>query len=276
MRREEHESRETGEVTPAMAMANPTLPGAALIAKLPEPVDREHFPVSKFMPFVPARMQFLGKTRSGKTFTLLSWIQNPNSGWDLTVWVAPKASLKQKQIRAVAKKMGDRFIRMEGHTRVGISPEKEAELKAVLTAAHKKGLQTLVVFDDVPFAKCHFLQNLFVAGRHQNVSACILSQRIFTGSNQERTQRLNSEYFVCFDLGSVGQIEQLAMQLDRATFREVTEAYRRCMRRSTPGKYLMIDREAMSSPDLDMRMLTYRDSALDRVFPGLADLEIED
>ena len=270
-------------------------PAAAMIAALPpKPLRRVQ---SRLVPRVPARMCLYGKTRSGKTYFLIKLLESPENPWDVVVWCAPKASLHQRQIKNLANMLNGtadtpdgsrlgplsrgagaagtvrRFYTLEGDTRVGLTPANAAVLDALTSAAHKNKLQVLVVFDDLMSSKCHQMTDLFTAGRHKGVSVATLQQRVFTGDNAERTRRLNAEYHVIFDLGSVGQMEQLAMQLDRSSSPDVVDAYRQVMRRRTPGKYLLIDREAASSPDRTQRLLSYRDSALDRVFAGLADLD---
>lgn len=283
----------------AMAKVMPGSVASKVAGTLPEK-PFAHKP-SRFVPKVPARICLYGKTRSGKTYFLAQMIMSPENPWDVVIWCAPEGSLRQPLIKKMRKHLnGDRekkganrgsavmaaarrgragppkpkrFYTIEGDVRVGLNAENGELLQSLIDGADAKGLQTLVVFDDLMTSKSAVMTNLFISGRHRNVSVATLAQRVFTGDNAERTRRLNAEYHCVFDLGSVGQAEQLAMQLDRSTAKDVVEAYRQVMRRRTPGKYLMIDREAASDPDASQRLLAFRDSSLDRVFSHLADTE---
>lgn len=242
--------------------------GATPKFQIPPPLAHTE---SRFMPKVPARGIHAGKTRSGKTYNVLSMILSPYNPWDLVIWVAPKDSLKQKQLTDAQEKFGPkRFVLMPGNTKTGLTPAQEEELQDITRRANAAELQTLAILDDVYTAKSDTMVDLFTAGRHRNVSVFLLTQRIFSGNKQATTQRLNSEYIWLYDLGGVGQAETLFRQLDLTTWREATNAYKECMMRTTPGKYLLVDREAASSPDPEQRLLAYRDSSLERCFPLLA------
>lgn len=236
------------------------------------PTKRKDVKESPFMPKPPLRIMEYGSTGTGKTHWLLNTILlSPDNPFDFVIWIAPEFSLQQKSLQDAKKKLKKRMYLLPGSTTLGLEGDGVDKLEQLIRGAHKRKLQTLVVFDDVMSSKSQLMTDLFTSGRHRGVSVAVLAQRIFTGAMGDRTRRLNTEWNVLFWMGGTGEVANLARSLDSENWREVTAAYKEAVMGKPLGSYLLIDNLSARSPDRLTRMLRYRESSLTKVFPELVD-----
>lgn len=219
----------------------------------------------------PVRLTVAGASGSGKTFTITQYILDGDLPSDRVYWVAPAASLKQKRLKEMGKRLSpERFITIPADEKVGLNTAQGEQLMEELKDAHKKGLRSLVVADDLSImaAKQPVLTKLYVNGRHMSASVVELTQRLFSPSDKHSvTRRLNSTQFVLFHLGGYKQVNSLGASfhvnnsLDQAN---LNAAYRHCMTKPdrNRGSYLLVDTVAARSKDARVRRYEYRDSAL--------------
>ena len=207
----------------------------------------------------PCRLTSVGKTDSGKTYAIIKHILlDANVPFDRIVWCAPQASLEQAKIKALKKQLGSKLILVDGLN--------EEMLQDIVERKPYKE-QMCIVLDDLIHSSgaSKFVNNLFTSGRHKNISIVEILQRIYTGSKDARTHRLNSEYFMLHSFSDQSEIERLMRSLirrgvDRAD--ELMQAYNSSVSKNKERGFLLVDLKATP----EHNYLRYRDNALDQAW----------
>lgn len=212
----------------------------------------------------PMRAVVSGSSGSGKTGWLIQVLADKRSPFDRIIWCAPSYSLNQQKLINFKDLMGDRVEFVDG-----LDKERINEL---IDEGHSAGLQQAVVLDDLMYEQCDFTNDLFTSGRHKNVSTIELTQRIFTG-DKGRTNRINTSYFVLFPFGDKVEIVNLARQINPRKVDKIVEAYDT----ATANKYgcLIVDKNYHNIDGLPVekkKLLKFRDTKFDMVFPEMADV----
>lgn len=229
------------------------------------------------LPAHPFRGCVAGMSGSGKTqWVVENLILDPQTPFDRFIWVAPKYSLEQDKVKRMEEAFKDpkakeplarqRFLTVEGVT----SEDSQKRLMKLIDEGHKAGLQQLVVFDDlIAHSKSPLIAEMFTAGRHKNCSTVELVQQCFAPGT--RLHRINCDIFVNFTFGDAREAKMLFQQICPNDWKKLAEAYNESTRGKGPGSYFLIDQQAARSIDPDHRILRFRSSSLDNVYPELAD-----
>ena len=224
--------------------------------------DQKHDnPGSPRLPPHPWRGVIAGASGTGKTYAALEhFILDSDSPFDYVLWCGPAASLEQPKLKIAAEQ-----AKMPIHFIEGID---EAKISAAMDTGKKEGLQGLIVLDDLmdQSSKSPFVEKLFTAGRHSNVSTLELVQRIFTDGS--RSHRLNTDLFLIFDFSARSELAKLAQQMSPMRWRDIVRAYEDASR--SPARFLMIDGCARRSLNPDHRKLSFR-KGFDEAFVELHD-----
>lgn len=208
----------------------------------------------------PFRAVVSGSSGCGKTGWLIQALADKRSPFDRIIWCAPDYSLKQQKLLNFQDVMGDRVVFVEG-----LDKERISEL---IDEGFNEGLQQAVILDDLMYETCPFVNNLFTSGRHKNVSTIEITQRLFT--DKGRTNRLNTSYFVLFPFGDKLEITNLARQINPLKFKRILDAYDT----ATSEKYgcLIIDKNYHSIDSKQKKLLNFRHTKFDLVFPEMEDV----
>ena len=209
----------------------------------------------------PWRGVVAGASNTGKTYAVLEhFILDPDSPFEYVIWCAPKMSLEQPKLQLAQEQAKMPIVFVEG-----IDEEKIA---AAMEQGRSTGLQGLIVIDDLmdKSSKSPFVEKLFTAGRHSNISTLELVQRIFTEGS--RSHRLNTDLFLVFDFGARSELATLARQMSPTRWRDIIRAYEDSTR--SPARFLMIDGCARRSLDPEHRKLAFR-KGFDEAYTELSD-----
>ena len=237
------------------------------------------------LPQHPSRLCIAGATGTGKSFWLIDVLQHPDMPWDRVLWVSPARSLRQPILQALKKKMGPRLEFIEADAALGPVGEERAKLEKLIKDGREAktdpegkpikgdlGMQQLVVIDDLMnVSKDSFFTDLFVSGRHDNLSVAELSQRVFLPGKGNRTRRLNCDYFILFHFSALSEVRNLFAQLDPENQERVVHAYKRSVAGRPVGSYFMVDLISPRSTDPERRKLKYRDASLTKVYANLSE-----
>lgn len=218
----------------------------------------------------PARMAILGSSGSGKTAMLLKDILlRRTSPWRVPhgriLWCAPRPSLQQAKLVAAKKCLGDSLQFIEGLDRECIEGAIEAGLAA------NPDLQQLLVLDDLvgDSSRDPYISQIFMTGRHRNVSICEVGQRVYAGP-ESRTHRLNSTHLILFPFAAPSEITRLLQDLSPDGWRQVYDAYKDAVRGREWG-YFVVDLASGQSPDPERRKLKYR-CGWEECYPALSEV----
>lgn len=213
--------------------------------KNPNPIQLQH----------PFRAISAGRSGSGKTYWLLKHVVlDKHSPFDRVVWMAPEFSLKQSKLQEAKKVMKDKLVLVDG-----LDTEK---LKDIIDKKPKNE-QMLIVLDDL-IAKVDnpVINDLFTAGRHNNISTIEILQRIYAGKN--RTHRLNSNVFILHDFPDKSEVKMILKQLDPKNFNKVFDCYEKSIEKNDGKGCLIVDTTHSSLEG--GHLLRYRDNDLDQAW----------
>ena len=217
-----------------------------------ETKPRNHCPLLLQHPY---RMCITGESGSGKTKWLMDLLLHKKTPFDRVLWVAPKYSLEQTKMQNLKRAKKKKLVLFDDIA-------NEEPINKAISEGHNRGMQQVVVFDDLMSSENKFMQDLFTSGRHKNCSIIEICQRIFTGKN--RTHRLNTNYFVIFNFGDQLELKMLARQLYPNHHDKVLEAYNDAT--AKPYGCLIIDQKCKTMEDPNRLLLRLRDTELDQVY----------
>lgn len=215
----------------------------------------------------PLRICCVGSSGSGKTSALLRCVVLAEpSPFAIVFWCAPAESLRQVKLQN-AKAILDQRAEERGLTAGLITLETTddgiptEELDRLIDQAFEEGLPSLVVFDDLLYAKKGdqlYIANLYVNGRHRLASVAECRQRIFSGA-AARDTRLQCNAFILADFGQKDEVARLASQIcaDKKQAAQMVDFYGR----ATSKKYGFLLVDLQNPPPW-----RFRDSSLERGF----------
>lgn len=215
---------------------------------------------------IGSKIQICGSSGSGKTYWLSNYLMNVDNRYDEIIWITNELSAEQDLIKQMEKRFGNKFILM-----IGLK-ENEKELKSMFKDNHDDKLKTAVILDDLMMEQGNFTAELFLAGRHLNITIFELIQSIFTGSKQSRNMQNNVQYYVLFSFPDAISVVNLAQRLasSKEGRNKIVEAWKDAT--SKRGGCLIIDTITSQYDLIDNKLLRFRDTQLNQVYKDLKDV----
>lgn len=213
-----------------------------------------------------SKIDICGASGSGKTWWLVNYLTRDDDRFDSVIWITNELSAEQDLIKELKKRLGERFI-----LKVGLT-ENQDELKEMFKENKDDKIRSAVVLDDLQMEQGKFTAELFLAGRHLNLTIFQIVQSLFTGNKQARNMSNNVQYWVLFKFPDVLSIAEKArrMTTNKKDRDLVLEAYKDAT--SKQGGCLIIDTITNQSGLEDADLLKYRDTSMDIVYKNLAKL----
>jgi hypothetical protein len=213
-----------------------------------------------------SKIQVCGSSGSGKTWWIANYLMNVDDGFDEIFWITNELSAGQELIKTMQKKLGEKFVVM-----IGLDNNK-AELKQIFKENKEEKINTCVVIDDLMMEQSKFEAELFLAGRHLNITIFEFRQSIFVGGKNSRNQQQNVQYFILFKFPDAISIVNLAhrMTTSKPGRDAVVEAWKESTNKK--GGCLIIDTITNQYDLEDAKLLRFRDTELDVVYKSLADV----
>jgi len=211
-----------------------------------------------------SKIQVCGSSGSGKTYWIANYLMNVDTDFQEIIWITNELSSKQELIKKLQTKLGDKFILM-----IGLE-KNQKELKQMFQDNKEDKINTCVIIDDLMMEQGKFTAELFLAGRHLNITIFELIQSIFVGGKQSRNMQQNVQYFVLFQFPDAISVVNLAhrMTTSKAGRDNVVEAWKEST--SKKGGCLIIDTITGQYDLEDSKLLRFRDTELDIVYKSLA------
>tara|TARA_R110000868_G_scaffold105239_1_gene289488 strand:- start:3673 stop:4347 length:675 start_codon:yes stop_codon:yes gene_type:complete len=211
-----------------------------------------------------SKIDICGASGSGKTWWLVNYLTRDDDRFDSIIWITNELSAEQDLIKELKKRLGNRFI-----LKVGLN-ENQDELLETFKDNKDDKIKTAVVLDDLQMEQGKFTAELFLAGRHLNLTIFQIVQSLFTGNKQARNMSNNVQYWVLFKFPDVLSIAEKArrMTTNKKDRDAVIEAYKDAT--SKQGGCLIIDTITNQSGLDDADLLKYRDTCMDFVYKNLA------
>jgi hypothetical protein len=117
-----------------------------------------------------------------------------------------------------------------------------------------------------------FTAELFLAGRHLNLTIFQIVQSLFTGNKQARNMTNNVQYYVLFQFPDALSIAEKARRLttNKKDRDAIVEAWKDAT--SKQGGCLIIDTITSQSGLEDANLLRFRDTDMDVIYKNLANV----
>lgn len=211
-----------------------------------------------------SKIDIAGSSGSGKTFWLSNYLTKVDDRFDCVIWITNELSAEQELIGELKKRLGNRFV-----LKVGLTQNQD-ELKEMFKDNKDDKIRTAVVLDDLQMEQGKWTSELFLAGRHLNLTIFQIVQSIFTGNKQARNMTNNVQYFVLFQFPDVLSVAEKARRLttNKKDRDSVVEAYKDAT--SKQGGCLIIDTITSQSGLEDASLLRFRDTEMNIVYKSLA------
>ena len=212
---------------------------------------------------IGSKINICGSSGSGKTWWLVKYLTEIDKRFDEIIWITNELSAEQELIKDLKKKLGTKFI-------LQIGLKDELGLKEMFKENKDDKIKTAVILDDLMLEQGKFTSELFLAGRHLDLTIFQIVQSIFTGSKQCRNMAQNVQYYCLFNFPDKLSIVELARRLttNKADKDAVVDAWKNAT--SKKGGCLIIDLITSQSDLEDSQLLKYRDTAMDCVYKSLA------
>lgn len=213
---------------------------------------------------IGSKIDICGSSGSGKTYWLANYLTKVDDRFDAVIWITNELSAEQDLIKELKKRLGNKFV-----LKVGLT-QNESELKEMFKENKDDKIRTAVVLDDLQMEQGKFTSELFLAGRHLNLTIFQIVQSIFTGNKQARNMTNNVQYFVLFNFPDALSVAEKARRLttNKIDKNLVVEAYKDAT--SKQGGCLIIDTITGQSGLEDANLLRFRDTDMDLVYKNLA------
>jgi hypothetical protein len=212
---------------------------------------------------IGSKINICGSSGSGKTYWLVNYLTKVDDRFDEIIWITNALSAEQELIKELKKKLGSKFV-----LKVGL--EDEQGLKEMFKENHDDKIKTAVILDDLMMEQGKFTAELFLAGRHLNLTIFQIVQSIFTGSKQSRNMSNNVQYYCLFNFPDKLSIVELARRLTTNKIHKdaVVEAWKEAT--SKRGGCLIVDMITSQLELEDANLLKFRDTEMNVVFKSLA------
>jgi len=212
-----------------------------------------------------SKIQVCGSSGSGKTWWIANYLMNVDCDFQEIIWITNELSSKQDLIKKLQTKFGDKFYLM-----IGLE-KNQKELKQIFQENKEDKINTCCVIDDLMMEQSKFQAELFLAGRHLNITIFELIQSIFVGGKNSRNQQQNVQYFLLFNFPDAISVVNLAhrMTTSKKGRDNVVEAWKDAT--SKKGGCLIIDTITSQYELEDAKLLRFRDTELDVVYKSLSD-----
>jgi RNA-binding protein YhbY len=213
---------------------------------------------------IGSKIDICGASGSGKTYWLVNYLLKVDDRFDCIIWITNQLSAEQELIKELQKKLGNRFI-----LKVGLTNNQE-ELTEIFKENKEDKVSTAVILDDLMMEQGKWTSELFLAGRHLNLTIFQIVQSIFTGNKQARNMTNNVQYFVLFQFPDALSVAEKARRLttNKKDRDLVVEAYKDAI--SKKGGCLIIDTITSQLGLEDADLLRFRDTEMDIVYKNLA------
>ena len=215
---------------------------------------------------IGSKINVCGSSGSGKTYWLVDYLTKIDNRFDEVIWITNSLSAEQELIKDLKKKLGNKFV-----LKIGLL-ENEHELKEMFKENKDDKIKTAVILDDLMMEQGKFTSELFLAGRHLNLTIFQIVQSIFSGNKQSRNMSNNVQYYVLFQFPDALSIVELARRLttNKKDKEAVVEAWKDAT--SKRGGCLIIDMITSQSGLDDSKLLKYRDSEMNVVYKNLSNV----
>ena len=212
---------------------------------------------------IGSKINICGSSGSGKTHWLVNYLTKVDTRFDEIIWITNELSAGQELIKELKKKLSSKFV-----LKVGL--EDEEGLKGMFKENHDDKIKTAVILDDLMMEQGRFTAELFLAGRHLNLTIFQIVQSIFTGSKQSRNMSNNVQYYCLFNFPDKLSIVELARRLttNKVDKEAVVEAWKDAT--SKRGGCLIIDMITSQLELEDANLLKFRDTEMNIVYKSLA------
>lgn len=215
---------------------------------------------------IGSKIDICGASGSGKTFWLVNYLTKVDTRYDEIIWITSELSSEQELIKDMKKTFGSKFI-----LKIGLA-NNETELKEMFKDNKDDKIKTAVVLDDLMMEQGKFTSELFLAGRHLNLTIFQIVQSLFTGSKQSRNMTNNVQYFVLFQFPDALSIAEKARRLttNKKDRDEIVNAWKDAIKKQ--GGCLIIDTITSQSGLEDANLLRFRDTYMNVVYKNLANV----
>lgn len=212
-----------------------------------------------------SKINICGSSGSGKTYWLVNYLTKIDHRFEEIIWITNELSAGQELIKDLKRKLGSKFV-----LKVGLADEEG--LKEMFKENHDDKIKTAVILDDLMMEQGRFTAELFLAGRHLNLTIFQLVQSIFTGSKQSRNMSNNVQYYILFAFPDKLSVVELARRLttNKADKEAVVNAYKDAT--SKKGGCLIVDMITSQADLEDANLLKYRDTEMNVVYKSLANV----
>lgn len=212
---------------------------------------------------IGSKINICGSSGSGKTHWLVNYLTKVDTRFDEIIWITNELSAGQELIKELKKKLGGKFV-----LKVGL--EDEQGLKEMFKENHDDKIKTAVILDDLMMEQGRFTAELFLAGRHLNLTIFQIVQSIFTGSKQSRNMSNNVQYYCLFNFPDKLSIVELARRLttNKVDKEAIVEAWKDAT--SKRGGCLIVDMITSQLELEEANLLKFRDTEMNIVYKSLA------
>ena len=165
-----------------------------------------------------------------------SCVVNGPSGAGKTEWIRKLLYYKDDMI----KDAPDKIIWCYGQYQPMFSLMKGIEFVEGLNYTITPGVKTLLILDDLMLSMSKEITQLFVSGRHRDISVIFVTHNIFYPSKEMRTIKQNAKHMVLFEnTQDASQIDYIGRQMFPGKSTHMREAYEHAMQ--NPYGYLFVD-----------------------------------
>tara|TARA_R110000868_G_scaffold271606_3_gene530985 strand:+ start:969 stop:1646 length:678 start_codon:yes stop_codon:yes gene_type:complete len=216
---------------------------------------------------IGSKIDICGSSGSGKTYWLVNYLTKVDGRFDSIIWITNELSAEQELINELKKKLGDKF-----HLKIGLDAMNQGELKDIFKENKEDKIKTAVVLDDLMMEQGKWTSELFLAGRHLDLTIFQIVQSIFTGNKQARNMTNNVQYFVLFQFPDALSVAEKARRLttNKKDRDLIVEAYKDAI--SKKGGCLIIDTITSQSGLEDSKFLRFRDTEMDVIYKNLSNV----
>jgi hypothetical protein len=214
---------------------------------------------------IGSKIDICGASGSGKTYWLANYLMKVDNRFDRIVWLTNELSAEQQLIKDMQKEFGKDL-----EVIIGIEDEEGIKEKFMQYNDEKK--KVACIFDDLMMSQNKWMSEMFLCGRHLNLTIFQLVQSCFVGGKQSRNMSNNVQYTLLFQFPDALSVVEKARRLttNKRDRDMVVEAWKQCT--SKRGGCLIIDTITSQSGLTDSNLLKYRDTDMSTVFPQLANV----